>query len=515
VSRLVPIFLVVASMAIALFLYPFDSDAAFAVHDSIWYAVGAERYPAGSINPHHPLFHGFLIALVPPLRSLGIEQPGHVAARIVSGLGAAWLLLQICALAGRRRILVGSAFALLLLVTRGYIIEVATGENVLPAAAAALFALRVAARPNPSLVMTGVALTFAGLMRQDNVFIVPGIAWALVRGLPPGRKLRGLVWLGVGVGIATAAAYVVFWWFNVRGQESVFHWLNRFGRGGSWTGPKEFSFSQLPVYCFSVAIAMTGRLSPPGTEREWVGLLYVAGILAPGLLFRGSEWRQGLGIPILLTLIGRALFHSWFEADNFEWLVLPVAFLIAYASSLTRGAPATPPAARVVGGALLLGLIAWVLYAHGAHSWQLRDRQLMRSVEEAVRVDRSRWRFLAYGGRVKEALVMLNVPELKDGAPTAEGTFLDIAPRGTGVDEFFTMLEAERGRYPIPTIVIADRFVIDGMPFRARLDGTWGIDSNELAGWDIVRRRGRAYLGRWVPPASDSRPETGPGTTPR
>lgn len=514
-ARLVPILLVIASMALALFLYPFDADAVFAVHDGIWYAVGAERYPAESINPHHPLFHGFVIGLTYVLRDLGVANPGHVAIRIVAGLGGAWLLLQICALAGRRRVLVGSAFALLLLCTRGYLIEMGTGENVLPAAAAALFALRLAARPNPSLLATGAALTFAGLMRQDNAFIAPGVAWALMRGLPPGRKLRGVVTLAAGVGVATLAAYLVFWWWNVEAQEPFFLWLNRFGREGSWTGPKEFSLGRLPVYVFSVAIAMTGRLSPPGTEQPWVGLAYVAGILGPALLLRGSERKQGLGVPILLTLIGRAFFHSWFEADNFEWLVLPVSFVIAYASSLTRGDPATPLPARIAGGVALAGLVVWLLAAHGAPTWRLRDRQLMSSVEEAVRVDHARWRFLAYGGRVKGALVMMGLPELHDGAPRAEGTFLDIAPRGIGVEGFFKLLEEEQERYPIPTIVIADRFVIDGMPFRAGLDGTWGIDRNELPGWDIVRRKGRGYAGRWVPPRPQSRPGVDSRNPPR
>jgi hypothetical protein len=330
-----------------------------------------------------------------------------------------------------------------------------------------------------------------------------------MHGLPPGRRLRGVVSVAVGVGVATAAAYLAFWWLNVRAEEPFFRWLNRFGHEGSWTGPKEFTLSQLPVYLFSVAIAMTGRLSPPGTEQPWIGALYVVAIVAPGLLLRGSDWRQRLGMPILLTLIGRALFHSWFEADNFEWLVLPVAFLVAWAASLVKGAPATPRLARAAGVAAILGLCAWLLYAHALPTWRLRGRRLMSSVEEAVRVDHARWRFLAYGGRVKEALALLGIPELRDGAPRAEGTYLDIAPRGTDVDQFFALLEEERERYPIPTIVIADRFVIDGMPFRDGLDGIWGIDSNELPGWDIVRRRGRAYMGRWVPP------ESRPGATSR
>src|SRR5262245_43433783 len=130
-------------MPIAIWLYPFDSDAAFAVHDAIWYAVGAERFPGGSVNPHHPLFHGFVIGFTWLLKEFGVSGPGHVATRIVAGLGGSWLLVQICALAARRRVLVGAAFAFALFCYRGFLVEMAAGENVVPAAAAALRAFRL------------------------------------------------------------------------------------------------------------------------------------------------------------------------------------------------------------------------------------------------------------------------------------------------------------------------------------------------------------------------------------
>src|SRR5262245_4641651 len=101
-------------IAAALWLFPYDSDAAFVVHDPLYYGIQAERTPAESINPSHPLFHGLVLLLVAPLRALGVAMPGHAACRIVSGLGGAWLLLQICALAGRRRLLAGAAFALVM-----------------------------------------------------------------------------------------------------------------------------------------------------------------------------------------------------------------------------------------------------------------------------------------------------------------------------------------------------------------------------------------------------------------
>jgi hypothetical protein len=59
-------------IALALWLFPFDSDAAFVVHDALWYGTFAERTPAASINPSHPLFHVLVLALVELLRTLGV-----------------------------------------------------------------------------------------------------------------------------------------------------------------------------------------------------------------------------------------------------------------------------------------------------------------------------------------------------------------------------------------------------------------------------------------------------------
>src|SRR5262245_66210923 len=98
-------------MAAALWLFPLDCDGAFANYDGAHYGVLAERLDRGSISPHHPLFHLLALGLVPPLRALGVAHPGQIAVRLLSGAGAVWLLLQIAALAGRRRPLGGDAFA--------------------------------------------------------------------------------------------------------------------------------------------------------------------------------------------------------------------------------------------------------------------------------------------------------------------------------------------------------------------------------------------------------------------
>jgi hypothetical protein len=136
---------------------------------------------------------------------------------------------------------------------------------------------------------------------------------------------------------------------------------------------------------------------------------------------------------------------------------------------------------------MLLCLSGWLVIAHGVETWKLRDRQLMSSVEEATSVDRTQWRFLAYGARIGEALYLLRIP------------FLDISPGGSDSAEFHRRLGEELELHPVPTIVIADRFVMDGMPHTARSEWSWSVDTAPLEGWELLRRRGRAYAGRWVP----------------
>jgi hypothetical protein len=496
-SRIAAILTVLVCTALAIWLYPIDCDAAFAVHDAIWYAIGAEQFPAGSLNPHHPLFHGIVLGLVPPLRALGVEGPGHVAVRIVAGLGGAWLLIQIAALAGRRRLLVGAAFAFTLFCTRGFLIEMAGGENVLPAAAASLWALRLASRPNPNLFATGAALAFALLMRQDDIFSVPAVAVALAMGLPAGKRLSGVAWLLIGAGLVTIAGYGIAWWINTSGGlEAPIPWLLRFGREGSWTGPKHFDWSRLPVYSNSLALAATGRVWPRMDDNAWRGVAYLFAILAPGIALRGTSPKLRLGVAILITLVGRAFFHSWFEADNYEWLVLPFAFVIAFASGLAHGDAATPRGARIAGLVFLGGLSLWILTAHAWDSWKLRERNLMAAIEEATNVDHGKWRFLALGARVGTGFRLLGIP------------YVEISTKGSGEGEYLPRVGEEILRNPVPTIVIHDRFVMDGMPYTLRHEGPIALDTGDLPNWELVRRSGRAYAGRWRPPVPETQSET-------
>lgn len=499
-ARLVPLVFVIACAVLALWLYPFDCDAAFAVHDGIWYGIDAETKPSGSINPHHPLFHVLLLACVKPLRELGISGPGHVAARIVAGVGGILVILQIIALAGRKRVLVGCAFALVLLSSRGFLVELASGENVLPATAAALFALRVAARPNSSILATASALTLALLLRQDNLFSIPAVAAAFAFGRQKGSRAGPVFGMLLIAGIITVAGYAIAWWVNCGGNERPFAWLTRFGRDGPWTGPKHFTLERMPVYASTFAVAMTGRLWPIPDHSALRGLAYVAAILIPALFLRGNNPNVRLGVPIVITLAGRALFHSWYEADNYEWLVLPAALIVAFGSGLARGEPATPVVARGVGASMLVVLSIFVIGSHGLDTWKLRERVLMSAIEEAADVDQPHWRFLVDGARVGVGLRILGIP------------YEDLSPRGTESENMLSRLQRELAIKPVPTIVIADRFVMDGMPHTARNQWPWAVDHIDLPGWEILRRGGRAFAARWRPPRpeteSSSRPET-------
>jgi hypothetical protein len=490
--------IVAACTAIAVFLYPVDCDAAFAVHDAIWYGVQAENNPTGSISPHHPLFHVFVGALVGPLRGLGVEGPGHVATRVVAGLGASWLLLQICALAGRNRVLVGAVFALVVLCTRGFIVELGAGENVLPAAAAALFALTRAARPDPSLLATGAALTFAALMRQDNVFMAPGVAAAVAMGLPEGRRLGGLCRLAGGVLLATAAGYGAAWLVSTGGRDPVAQWLTKFGQGGAWTGPATLEWSRLAVHAFTISQAMTGRIAPDSDDQATTGLLYLAAMIVPGILLRGSSPHLRLGVAMLVAVVPRAVFYAWYEADNFEWVVLPVAFAAAFGAGLARGEPVTRPFTREVGAWILVLLASWLLAAHGPYTWRLRERTLMTAVAEVARDGGTPWRFLVWEAREGVALYLLGHRDheqiLQRGMTVAEG-----------LEEISRRIEAR----PVPTVVIADRFVMDGMPYTMKRRFEWVTDwMQNPPNWEIVRKDGRGYAARYRPPDPDSRAES-------
>jgi hypothetical protein len=478
--------LLAATTAAALWLFPHDSDAAFVAHDALYYGMQAERTPARSLNPSHPGFHALVLALVGPLRGLGVAHPGHVACRIVAGLGAAWLLLQIAALAGPSRLLAGAGFALVIAASRGFVIETALGENVIPAAAAALFALTVAARPRVNLVLAAGALTLALLLRQDNVLLVPGVAAAVAIGSEPGTRFARVAKLLAAAGVATIAGYLAAWWVAMNGNAPFFDWLLGIGREGPRSAPELVAGTRAATYVATVASAMTGDLAPPRVSGVAIGLGYLVAIVVAGLLMKGRAPRRILAVPFVVTLVARASFHAWFEPHNFEWLILPIALGAAFASGLVHGAPATPPAMRRTGAAILVLLTAWFLAAHGASTWRLRDRSFIRSMEAAVNVDRKEWRFLAASLNAHTALDLLEVPH--DAIRESPRSLEDVA-------------RALRAN-PVPTTVLWDRGLGDGMPNTLRQAGeiVSEIDTMPMPPtWERLMVGKQVYGIRWRP----------------
>jgi hypothetical protein len=485
-----------AASWIALFLFTYDSDGAFAVHDGVFYGLAAERDPAASVSAQHPGFHVIAAALVPPLRALGVPRPGHVAVRVIAGAGAAWLLLQIVGASGGARPIVGGLFALVMLCSRGFVVETAGGETVIPAAAAALAAVRSACRETPRLAATGALTTLALWLRQDNLFVLPGVLAGLAAAHPRGARLRACVRLCAGAGLATALGYVAAWWFATAGAEPLHRWLVPYA--GPWSGDGTLDGPRLRWHLSSLTAALTGQTWVVTETRPFTGLLFSGGVVACGVMLLGSAPSVRFLLPALIAGGASSAFHAWFEAENFEWLVLPFALVVTLAAGLARGEPATGRRARLAGAGVLIALSAWMLAAHGPSTLKLRERRLIGMVEEAVGGPRRGWRALAYGGRAGAALTVLGVPfeELRAYPHDARSAFESV-------------LEEVRSR-PVPTVVVTDRLVGTGMPYVLDRYASVRLDYDALADGAEIRflRREGLVSAMFVTPAASSRPET-------
>jgi hypothetical protein len=494
IRALVVLLILGATAAVALFLFPFDSDGALAVNDGVWFGIGAEEYPAGSISPHHPLFHVLAAALVPLLRSFGAEHPGHLAVRILAGAGAAWLLLQIFAAAGRR-VLVGAGFALVVFSLRGVIVETAAGETVIPAAAAALAAVVLASRPAPNLLATGLMTAIALWFRLDNVLIVPGVAAAIAVGRPKGERLAPTVRLLVASGLVTILGYVAAWMVATGGAPPFPAWL--LAELAPWSGAGDLDPTRFSYYLSAVAVATTGQRWPMSDPQPLLGLVPIAATLASGAMLLGTEPRVRLGLPVLVTLVLRAWFHTWYEAENFEWLLLPLSFLAAFSAGLARGEPATGRILRYAGGAILVALAACALLSHAPSTWRLRERRLTSVIEEAVAGPRAQWRILAQGGRVATGLKLLGV------------RYEDVPEAPSDPVKSMRSMMTAIGASPVPTVAILDRLVLSGMPYEIEHHESWRLPYDDLGDTPAAQflRRGGLTCAMFItPPAAASRP---------
>ncbi len=482
--RLLMVLLALITVVGAIWLYPFDADGPFSMHDGIWYGINAESKPKEAIIGHHPLFHVAALGLVALLRMGHVDAPGHVAIRILAGAGGAALLWGLFRIAGPRP-WIGLGLALVLACSRSFIVEAAVGENVLPACAAALWCLTLAAKDGPRWKSVGVTFVLALLLRQDNILLLPGLLVMLAPRAAKGDALGRLVVWTLGVGIVTAAAYVTIWWLGTLPKTGLFDWLFRLG-AVNWSAPDSMRSlgAALSHHAEALTIAAVGRhwSWDPDAMVPASSLAVLIPTVTLGFLFRGSDpWRRLL-VGLAITLLVRVPFYVWFEAHNPEWHVFTLASILAAVAAVSRGMPATSLPARATGAALVLAAAGTLLTFHGSATWQLRERRLMSAVESVVSEGRGRWRFIAHGHALAAGFSMLHVKR-----DVLEGS-LDGAMLANAV--------AKAQQNAAPTLFMTDRFVIDGMPWTVENLPRLPVDDPAFAaapGTRIFRRDGLVY----------------------
>jgi hypothetical protein len=453
--------LAAATFGIALVLYAHDADGAFAIYDGAWYGHFAECHPFHSILPHHPLFHVIALGVTQILRLAHVVHPGHVAIRLVAGIGGALVLLQIARLAGPERRWAGAAFAFVVFATRGFIAEAATGENVLPAIATALLLLECAAAPVPSLFKVGAALAVAACMRQDSLFLIPGMLVALLPALPPGRRLAPVAKMVAAAGVVTLGFYLLVFLFVSRVvSEDLWDYFTRFGRTARWNAPGATVGQHVAFHYASCGLAIVGRLWEHALPHILVAAAWVAVVLVAMRLLRGSDGSRRFTAAVLVTIGIRTPFYAWFEPQNFEWQLLPMVLLAALGARLARGVPRTSARARRAGIAALALTGVLVLRVHAPNTSELRQRRFATAVEKA----------LAAAGEGAYYIVIDKNAMIGVEMKLQEHKQLD-QPYGVTVDALADLALAKRaelekrGQGSRPIVVIGDRFIETGMPW--------------------------------------------------
>lgn len=476
-----------AVMLGSLFTFPWDSDASFLVHDGLHYARNAELDPWGTLIGHHPGFHVLVNVATATLNTMGVERPGHMAVRIISGLGAAAIVLLLAIIAGRERRMTGILLSLPLIATRSFILEAGTGENVLPACAAALLALWAACRPRPRLITVGAAMTLALFMRQDNISLVPACALLFAFGRPPGERLRSAMLLVGGAGVATILLYV-FTWRISDPERSFVGYLLYFAPLAPFGGPHAGVNHPVAAHLAVCGATISGE--------QWFGQiaphLAVAGgffvaVGSSAWLLRGREYGYRLGLGTLLVLGFRIPFYAWFEPLNPEWWLVPLVLLSGAAAALAPGIPVRRGGAHVLAVAIILAGATAVLVAHLPRTAELRDRTLAEARDLALELGAGRQcNYVAYEPNAQMALVLEHIPSVELRPPVEE------AIRGLAL-----RLEAS----PQPTVLLLDRFIRTGMPWESRSDfdplSIYVDGLKQPPGARVLRRKGRVVVIAW------------------
>lgn len=480
-------------LAGCLLLYAWDSDASFALCDPLYAALHAEEAPWSTVSGHHPLFHVLVNGATAALDAAGVARPGHLAVRLVAGLGAALVVILVASCAGRGRLRLGLLVALPLLVTRGFVMVGATGENGLPACAAALACLMAAARPGCSLGLVSALSVLALLLRQDNLLLLPAVAAVLAWRLPAGKRLRPVVATLAGVAVATVAGYLVLWRVGAADSSLAEFLFGLVGAEQTWwaqgSGP---DWSHADFHLGVLGVAVAGQQWPATSIQPhiWLGVGFAGVLILASLLLRGTARHWPFLLACLLVVALRFPFFLWFEPGNYEWWLLPLVLVAACGATLAGGRPATPTVTtrRWIGGGLLVALAAAVLALHAGSSWRLRDRTLARARDEALELGGPTpgCLYLAYGDRAKAAFDVAGVPN--DMQRLGYRQPAEVVP----------ILGSILQEWPGPVVLLVDRFVGTGMPFRAPDPLAPLLDGYEDApGERSLRERGRVRVLGW------------------
>ncbi len=376
---------------------------------------------------------------------------------------------------------IGAACALVVLSTRGFVVEAAAGENLLPGFAAALFLLDVAARDRVDLPRLGGALFLALIARQDNIFLLPGVIIAAGAALPTARRAARLATMLGLTAAATLGVYVLSW-LGSASEESFVDYLTRFGRTAAWGTIFGVNADSVALHFAGFGAALVGRHWLAPAPHNLVGAAFVVLLAAAARLVRGTAPLGRFTAAVLVTVAIRIPFYVWFEPVNFEWQILPVVLLVALASRSARGTMLGTRRTERIGVAILILMALAIFAVHAPSTWKLRERRLETAVSEVIeQAGPDAW-FVAVDKSTALALTMRGIPHER---------MLEPEPHEV------TLRVGELLRHaPRPIAVIADRFIEDGMPFTDEHAGMWCAQFDlvpDSRTCRVLRREGKAY----------------------
>jgi hypothetical protein len=480
--------LAIGAFAVSFLLMPPDSDGAYQAFDGALYGLMIEHGDLGAMTGHHPLFHVAGLAVGKVLAAGGVERPGHVAVRILSALGAALALLLIARAPGRERWPLGALTGAALFCTWGFLTKAAVGETIVPACAALLWALDLASRPDPRPARVSVALTLALALRADGILAVPGVAAAmLLAPQRPGRLSRAAVTL-LATATATAAVYAAIWWAGTGGRMNLGLWLFFLGHSDEWAAPSLAAPGLFWKHLDALSAAVTGRNWPPGSLDRVTGPLFVLGLLAAGVLLRGTGPVAAAGTGAALIVLVRLPFFMWWAVGSPKWSVLTLALAAWLAARLAGGAPRTPRLLRVAGVLLLAGLGAFAPASHARPTARLRENRLEAHLAKAAAENPGR-RLVALG---PQASLALDVRGTRHDVVTADGS-LEIVVEALG-------REVQSNR--VPTLFLFDRWIRGNDPYQAEKARSERFAIDDLPPSPVIRflkENGRIYALFWDP----------------